>query len=323
MDGDTPQGTAQETPSVEQRIQSLLAPAPQDKPQQSEESQPEAEPQGDAEGPVMEAGSEAEGSDESQPEDQTPDETKPPKFKVKIGETEVDQDELVKGYLRQSDYTKKTQELAEKRKADDAERNALAQERARYAQNLEYLAQQIPVPQPPSAALLDSDPIEYLKQREAYESSLAKARAIDGERQRLYQQQQAEAAKAFSEARDREEAALLEKIPEWKEPEKAREGKRAVAEYLKSYGYTDQDIGRLVDHRSVDIARKAFLYDQMQKAKSTAVEQKVRAAPPVIKPGSPVPQKVNEARISEAKQALRKTGSINDAAKAILALQKR
>lgn len=322
MDGDTPQGTAQETP-IEDRIRSLLAPAPQDKPQQSEDSQPEPEPQGDDEGPVMEAGSEAEGSDEAQAEDSQPDDTKPPKFKVKIGETEVDQDELIKGYLRQSDYTKKTQELAEKRKAEDAERQALAQERAAYARNLEYLAQQIPVPKPPDAALLDSDPIEYLKQREAYESSFAKARAIEAERQRLHQQQQAEAARNFAQTRDREEAALVEKIPEWKDAEKAKEGKRAVAEYLKSYGYTDQDLGRLVDHRSVDIARKAYLYDKMQKAKSTTVEQKVRAAPPVIKPGAPAPTKVNEARVQEAKQALRKSGSINDAAKAILALTRK
>ena len=54
---------------------------------------------------------EVEGEEESQPQVRT--------FKVKVDgeEVEVPEDELLKGYSRTQDYTRKTQQLAEQRKA--------------------------------------------------------------------------------------------------------------------------------------------------------------------------------------------------------------
>ena len=62
-------------------------PTPQEQPQQEEEQTQEEQPQEE------------------------------PKYKVKVGneEVEVTQEELVRGYMRQSDYTRKTQELANQR----------------------------------------------------------------------------------------------------------------------------------------------------------------------------------------------------------------
>lgn len=49
------------------------------------------------------------------------------KFRVKLpdGEVEVDENEVVNGYMRQSDYTRKTQELARMKAETDAMREAL------------------------------------------------------------------------------------------------------------------------------------------------------------------------------------------------------
>ena len=74
--------------------------------------------------------------DEPKSEEEEPDETPKPDRKIAVtikgddGEdttTEVSEEELVKGYTRQADYTRKTQELAEVRKTAEAER-AQAQE---------------------------------------------------------------------------------------------------------------------------------------------------------------------------------------------------
>jgi len=62
-----------------------------------------------------------------------------PRYKVKASgeEVEVELDELIKGYQQGADYTKKSQALAEQRKAIEAERQHLEyvkQERQAYAQ---------------------------------------------------------------------------------------------------------------------------------------------------------------------------------------------
>ena len=67
-----------------------------------------------------------------------------PKYKVKAAgeEIEVDEEELIKGYQQGVDYTKKSQALAEQRKAVEAERihlEQVKQERMAYAQKLQAL----------------------------------------------------------------------------------------------------------------------------------------------------------------------------------------
>jgi len=52
--------------------------------------------------------------EETQPKQEEQEST--PSTKVKVGEEEVEIDELIKGYMRQSDYTKKTQEVSTRRK---------------------------------------------------------------------------------------------------------------------------------------------------------------------------------------------------------------
>ena len=65
----------------------------------------------------------AQEQEEEQPEETQPDEDNPkpeeePKYKVKVDgeEIEVTQEELLRGYMRQRDYTQKTQQLAQQRK---------------------------------------------------------------------------------------------------------------------------------------------------------------------------------------------------------------
>ena len=90
-----------------------------------------------------------------------------PRYRVKVDneELEVDLDELIKGYSRTSDYTKKTQSLAEQRKQVEAER-AKIEEAARlrdtYSQRLQVIEQMLSSqPEEDLTALKDSDPVGY------------------------------------------------------------------------------------------------------------------------------------------------------------------
>ena len=106
--------------------------------------------------------------------DSDPD-AEPQTFTVKIDgkEVQVQLSELLNGYQRQSDYTKKTMEAAEQRKTADAETQKALQERQEYHSKLQRMAvqlegaieQQSQIDWP---ALLESDPVEYLKQQHLY-----------------------------------------------------------------------------------------------------------------------------------------------------------
>ena len=92
---------------------------------------------------------------------------------VKIdGKTEqIPLEEAIKGYQRQADYSRKTAALAEERKSFDQDRQAVVQERTQYAHLLNALQQQLQAQQPQEPdwqKLYDSDPFEYVRQKDVY-----------------------------------------------------------------------------------------------------------------------------------------------------------
>ena len=143
--------------------------------------------------------------------------------------------------------------------------------------------------------------IERLKREavDSYRSTIATAENENKERQQQYLQEQAQ--------------QLVEKLPEWKDPETAKAEKTAVAEYLINQGFTHEDISAASDHRMVLMARKAMLYDK-GRDKSEVTLKKVSKIPKVMKPGSPKPQEqINRERQNQVKANLRETGSLESA----------
>ena len=95
-----------------------------------------------------------------------------PTVTVKIDgkDVELPLSELKNGYQRQADYTRKTMEAAEQRKAAEAERSQAHQERQAYAVNLQRMQAQLEgalqqQQQTNWEELLQSDPVEYLRQQ--------------------------------------------------------------------------------------------------------------------------------------------------------------
>lgn len=231
-----------------------------------------------------------------------------PRHRVKVDgkEEEVPLDELIAGYQRQSDYTRKTQEAAELRKAAEAERQQIAQERARYAQGLQQLAQQLQPPQIDWEALERDDPFGYVKAVQQEQARQQKAAQVHAEQQRLYQQQQHEdyqqRAAALAEASKR----LAERIPEYADPEKRQAVQTAIRTYAQSIGFTADELAEASDPRAVEVLNKARLYDELKaraaKAKPVAVQT---AIPGAVRPPP------NKAK--QAADRLKRSGSDADA----------
>ena len=266
------------------------------------------------------------GQSEEQPEelqetDEVEYEDEPkPRYKVKASgeEVEVELDELIKGYQQGTDYTKKSQALAEQRKAIEAERGHLEQvkqERQAYAQKLQaldsFLTQQnrgvdLDV-------LKETDPIGYavaVAEQSQREKQLA---VVRNEQQRIAQQQQAEQQASLQNHLRQESEKLVSLIPELATPQ-GDAVRKQIRDYAKSVGWTDQELSSVYDSRAVHTLYKAMKYEQLQKSKPE-LNKKLQSAPKMMRSGTSVPQ----ARSSQDKQVmqrLRETGKVTDAAKA-------
>lgn len=222
-----------------------------------------------------------------------------------------------KSGLRQSDYTKKTMEVAEQRKAAEAEITKAREERAAYAQKL---AEQEAVLKSAIQErvnsdwqkLLESDPVEYLRQQHLLGQGHAALAQIQQEREQVTKQQQAEQANNLKAFVARQQEELLAKLPEWKDGEKAQAEKDAIRKHLNEVGFDSKEIDSIVDHRAILLARKAMLYDQMI-AKASAAAKKVSTAPVRVERPSGGEAPSLDKR-SAAFQRLSKSGSIDDAA---------
>jgi hypothetical protein len=243
-----------------------------------------------------------------------------PRYKVKASgeEVEVELDELIKGYQQGADYTKKSQALAEQRKALEAERQHLEyvkQERQAYAQKLQaldsFLTQQ---DQGVNLDVLkETDPIGYavaVAEQSQREKQLA---VVRNEQQRLAQQQQSEQQTSLQNHLRQESEKLTSLIPELATPQ-GDAVRKQIRDYAKSVGWTDQELSQLYDSRAVVTLYNGMKYQQLQKSKPE-VNKKLQAAPKMMRSGTSAPP-TKSSSDKQAMQRLRETGKVSDAAKA-------
>jgi hypothetical protein len=221
--------------------------------------------------------------------------TEPERVTIEVdGKTvELTKAELAEHYkngLRQADYTRKTMEAAEQRKAAEAEATKAREERTKYAQGLQQAqallqAQLTEQSQIDWQKLLETDPVEYMKQDRIARERQARLQQLQQEQQQLYAVHQEEQAKARQAHVAQQQEELLAKLPEWKDPAKAKAEQSAIKDFLKSNGFEESLIDSIADHRQVLIARKAMLYDQMMD-KAKAAAKKVESLPQKVeRPG--------------------------------------
>lgn len=255
------------------------------------------------------ASHEAESQPAETPEEEPQAEAQPAvkTYKVKIDGAEIDvpEDELLKGYSRTADYTRKTQKLSEERKALEAEAQAVRAEREQYSQTLAALKAQLQsVSEPDWATLADQDPIEFVKQKELHRDRKEKLQALEAEQRRVADLQNHEQQRALYQYVQEEQARLAQAIPEWKDANIAKAEKEKIANFALSLGYSEADIAQIYDHRAVVALRKAALYDEMM-SKAKLQTEKVKDGPKTVIPGNPMPAsrvkefEKNRARLSQ------------------------
>jgi hypothetical protein len=243
-----------------------------------------------------------------------------PKYRVKIAgeETEVTLDELINGYQREADYTKKTQSLAEARKALENEKASVEQAktlRDQYAQRLGMIEQLL---QSQNKAenleeLKETDPIGYAVKVAEQQQRDKQLQAVQIERNRLAQMQQAERAQTLSQHVAQEAEKLSQAIPEFRDPEKGETIRKEIRSFAKANGWTDQELSSVYDSRAVLTLYKAMKYEQMM-SKQPQVTKRVSEAPKMLKAGVSSQRSPDQEQIKKQKQQLKRSGRVADAA---------
>lgn len=305
---------------------------------ESEEAQPEEveesteEIQDESSEEVSEEEEESvEDEDESEEElDEDEDEEEPnlnTTYAVKVDgeEVEVSLDELMQGYSRQSDYTRKTQELASQRN-DMAQMqqqwaNEIVQAQAERQQYVEALGQ---IVQNSMAGLeqyanvdwetlREEDPIAFVTKKEEFRDAQERVRQAQAQQGVEAEKQKQEFAKIKQMALQEEHKKLVSAVPEWNEPEKRNELARKLSSYALSQGFKEEELKELIDHRSLIVLMKAQKYDALQNSDVKA--KKLKNKPKVVRSGKGVSKKSSDrSQRADKMKRLAKTGHSRDAA---------
>lgn len=247
-------------------------------------------------------------ADEGEGEQEDTDEAEEPAaetFKLANGET-VTRDELLSGYLRQSDYTRKTTEVSTRRKAVEAEAQHLS---GLFESAVDFFTAM--VPDPPDDSLAATNPGQHYAQRVAYENGL---RAVKHMRDMAGQTRRSTEAMTNDQRREMaaaENAKLAQAIPETATQQGREKFFGAVSEAAQFYGFTEQEMNSTLDSRIFRMAHDAAQWRRSQ-AKREKAKVKVQSAPNV--PPRPA-GKGKPAKNREAMQRLNQSGSIRDAMK--------
>ena len=245
---------------------------------------------------------ESDGQEESEDEesdDEEAEDTPAPERKLKVTvkgddgtdqEIEVDEAEVVKGYQRQADYTRKTQELAQrehqaveilKAKHDEFAQDYLSKAEASRAAIVQLAGLK---GEDEMAQLAQSDPAAWVAENQRRQSIVAVLGQLDqqisAERQEIERRQ----AEAMQQAR----SEMFQRT--WAELQKdgidrEKLGK-AYSDVTKAYGFSSDELAQVLDHRQVRVMLDALAYRQLKEQKAV-VQKKVDAAPKLPQKATP------------------------------------
>jgi hypothetical protein len=223
--------------------------------------------------------------------------------------------ELKRGTLFQRDYTKKTQELSEDRKAIEAEREQVSQ----YAQSLNqfremaswYAEKHLPKAPEPFDGDPATDPVGYLTWSQKRDEYLAHQQAFQAFQQQKAAEEQRMAGETQQQAKERaakEQAALYEAMPILKDPVKGKLARETLLNGASEYyGFSEEEAKSFGDHRMILALRDAIAYRRI-KAKAPQVQAEVKRKP-VQSGRRENPRTVDSRGRKERSEQLRNSGS--------------
>ena len=289
--------------SAESQLEGIFAKAyGEAEPEEPETDEPESKDEPEAE----------EEETEDKPEEQTEeDDSEEVEFEGKQYKLPK---ELKDALLRQADYTRKTQDVASKRRElEEREQFLQVQEQIRGVA-LDKIAEVRALQQQMAeyekldwARLAEENPTQYLQLDRQQRSLAAKAQALQGEVQQLSQAEMAKVQEYRAQVLAKGMEELKRDLPGF--------GPELVTELRKTgerFGFSEQELASVVDPRMVKILHAAHQWQKLQASKP-GTTKRVQEAKPLKTPAARTAQdNQRTAKAGELKSQMKKTGAQRD-----------
>lgn len=255
-----------------------------------EDDEQDAEPHGEPEAEDEPEADEAEGEDSEAPdaEDDAETEEQSPQT-IEIDGKPIPLSEVKDGYLRQQDYTRKTQALADERRemAQAVERVASVDREARQALELAATVVKAVLPPAPDPSLIHTDPVSYVQQKEAREQAVQVLKTLQEQQQSSEKRQTAQSAEEVRKAREDQMKALTEKVPAFAKDDYRKQFRdEAITLGAKHYGLSADEVDSIASAKELLILRDALEYRKLQSKTMSAVAKAKNAPKITAKPGT-------------------------------------
>lgn len=217
--------------------------------------------------------------------------------------------ELKDALLRQSDYTQKTQTVAEQRREIEQKAKLLEQREAAMSAQFEKAVEMRTIQDKLAQfkaidwqSLADTDPVQATKLNLAYQQLQQQANEKYAELQQARMQ-----AEQLTQTQRQQMLAEAQKDLMQRLPNFGAETAEKIKTAARQYGISDAELNSVIDPRYVHILHDAMQWRALQAQKPKAM-QKVADAQRVVKPAAQTPKpRVNQ----NAVERLKKTGSID------------
>lgn len=202
-------------------------------------------------------------------------------FTVQVGgeQRQVPLSELVNGYMRAQDYTKKSsqaaavqQQFADAFKTFSEVRGQLEQRLARFTTEAGREFEQ-PIDW---VKLAQTNPMEWAEKRARFDA----LKEAETEQQRLGQVRAQEDYARKQEMLRLGNDVLMRAIPEWRDPGKRTQLQAELKEFARSIGYSEQELaGEILDPRYVVVFNDAMKFRKMNSRRVVPPKQDAPRAP--------------------------------------------
>ena len=261
--------------------------------------------------------------------------------RVKIGTLvdgeagEITLADLRKGHQLESSFTRKNQAFLDRQKSFETE-----SEKQR-TQTADHFAQATAVLNTAQQqlyadfhgvdwnALQNSNPQEWAVKRQQFGERQARLNQVMASTTQQLEKATTEQKSAQDEAQNRQldeqHDLLMAAVPTWKKDEKIRQKQGTqIAEYLVTMGYSPEEISDLKDHRLILLGRAALGLAGPSKRKLALAQKKIDKVQNLVKPGNGQTRRAQgktafTKKAQDAQARLKKSGSTEDAAAALLA----
>ena len=206
----------------------------------------------------------------------------PPEAQQVIARRESERDRVVQ---------QRTEEIATQRKAFEQHWGEIQQERQQHADNLQQLMR-VALPEAERFANIDwqrlaaEDPSGYVRMTAERDALRGRLGAIQGEMQQVQAAQQQEAARHFATVRAEQQQKLVERLPDFGDPEKGPKLAGEMRSWLQEQGFSPEEVGQVIDHRVLVVVERAMRADRAAAARQSAEAKRSVAAPTVQQPGA-------------------------------------